>query len=286
MVIFADGYGVRTLAGHDRMDWNLARRPRSLPDVRRGGVIAMLAAVVAALVVASGAAGQSCGYGTCLTAQTRPATAIAATSAELNATVNPGGQPATYHFDIGPTTAYGASTAEASAGAGAADLAVSATAGSLAPGTTYHFRVVARDVTGATVNGGDLTFTTPGASAAPPAPSGSGAGGAVAPLRVTAAAKPARDRTAPFRYRVRGRVVRPANVAMTACRGRVRVRLTQGRRVRARRTASLGPSCRFSKRLTARHLSGSSGRLRVRVRFLGNAALTARSAPGRTVRFG
>ena len=64
-----------------------------------------------------------------------------------------------YHFDWGLTTAYGASTAEAPAGSGAAPVAVTAAIAGLAPSSLYHFRVVATNGAG-TTTGGDGTFTT------------------------------------------------------------------------------------------------------------------------------
>jgi hypothetical protein len=73
--------------------------------------------------------------------------------------VNPQGQAATYHFDYGTAAGYGASTGETSAGSGTTGQSQSAAVGRLAPGSTYHFRVVATNGTGDTI-GADQTFTT------------------------------------------------------------------------------------------------------------------------------
>ena len=53
--------------------------------------------------------------------------------------------PASYRFEYGPTSAYGSSTPfpEGSVGEGLESHAVWASANGLAPGTTYHYRVVA-----------------------------------------------------------------------------------------------------------------------------------------------
>jgi LPXTG-site transpeptidase (sortase) family protein len=99
-------------------------------------------------------------------APTRPAvttdaaTNLTATTATLNGSVNAHGADATVTFEYGLTTAYGTSAIFAgNPVTGAADLPVDAAIGGLAPGTTYHFRVVGTNSAGTTY-GADLTFTT------------------------------------------------------------------------------------------------------------------------------
>jgi hypothetical protein len=89
------------------------------------------------------------------TVTTEPADPVGATTATLNGTVDPNGAPALYHFEYGPTTAYGAATTPEAAGSGDAPLAVQATIAGLSPARTYHVRLVANGVAGA-----DRTFTT------------------------------------------------------------------------------------------------------------------------------
>ena len=84
---------------------------------------------------------------------------VTATDASLDATINPQGTPTTYHFDYGPTSDYGSSTTESGAIAGLTDHAVSDQIDGLAPGTTYHFRIVAKNADAA-IQGPDATFTT------------------------------------------------------------------------------------------------------------------------------
>lgn len=81
------------------------------------------------------------------------------TEAELIAKVNPGGAETTYHFEYGPTSSYGESTAEQTLPAGASDVSVSAFAQSLQPGTGYHFRLVAINSAG-TTESPDVVFST------------------------------------------------------------------------------------------------------------------------------
>jgi hypothetical protein len=76
--------------------------------------------------------------------------------ATLNGTVNSNGTPlSNCHFDYGTSTSYGSS-----APCSGPESGESATV-SLAPGTTYHFRIVATNASGSAY-GNDETFTTPG----------------------------------------------------------------------------------------------------------------------------
>lgn len=89
---------------------------------------------------------------------TKPATFIASFSATLNALLDPHGLATSVHFQYGPTTNYGLTTAPQSY-SGNTYLNVSANVNSLTASTTYHFRVVASNSAG-TRTGSDKTFTT------------------------------------------------------------------------------------------------------------------------------
>jgi hypothetical protein len=91
---------------------------------------------------------------------------VAETSATFNGTVNPNGSQTTYHFEYGTDTTYGMTVPvpDASAGAGTSVQRESQPVAGLAPGTTYHYRIVAKNA-GGTKSGSDQTFTTPAASA-------------------------------------------------------------------------------------------------------------------------
>jgi hypothetical protein len=78
----------------------------------------------------------------------------------LRSFVDPRNAATTYAFEWGRTTAYGSSSPSAQLPAATMPRAVSATVSGLAPGVTYHARVVARNAHG-TVHGPDVTFTTP-----------------------------------------------------------------------------------------------------------------------------
>ena len=86
---------------------------------------------------------------------------VGASEAKLGALVSPGGIQTSYRFEYGTTTEYGSSTPapEGSVGEGLESHAVWASASGLAPGSTYHYRVVATSELG-TAYGLDQTFTT------------------------------------------------------------------------------------------------------------------------------
>lgn len=90
---------------------------------------------------------------------TGTANAIGSTSATLNGTVNPNGQPATVQFQYGTNTIYDSVAFLAGRVAGVTAQGVSASITGLLAGTTYHFRVMATNVVGSS-SGLDQTFAT------------------------------------------------------------------------------------------------------------------------------
>jgi hypothetical protein len=101
------------------------------------------------------------------TVVTGPASGIGPQSATLIGNVTAIGVPTSYHFEYGPTTAYGSFTPATDLAVGVGQLPVAATLDGLAPGTTYHFRLVATNK-GGVREGLDQSFATPAAT-----PSGS-----------------------------------------------------------------------------------------------------------------
>lgn len=83
--------------------------------------------------------------------------ALTAHSVDLLARINPHGTDTTYHFEYGPTPAYGQQTPESDVGAAFSSQNVEAHVEELSP-IGYHFRVVATNAYGTTASG-DQTFT-------------------------------------------------------------------------------------------------------------------------------
>ncbi len=113
------------------------------------------------------------------TASTLPPAPIGQNAVTFNGTIVPNGPQTSYHYDWGPTTAYGNSTAERVAGSGRETKApLSESVGNLTPNTTYHVRIVATNKLGTTF-GEDREFKTltPPAAGAPGTPGTPGAPG-------------------------------------------------------------------------------------------------------------
>jgi predicted lipoprotein with Yx(FWY)xxD motif len=132
---------------------------------RRGtrGLLAAALLAVGLLVWLPGSAGATVFYPPLAGAANQTASGF-----ELTGTVYDYGGTTTYHFEYGTTTAYGSSVPMPDADAGSA-LAnqVSQQIGGLAPGTTYHYRLVSNNSVEGTGFSADRTFTTPAAGAPP-----------------------------------------------------------------------------------------------------------------------
>ena len=86
---------------------------------------------------------------------------VSPTSAMLNAKINPKKSPTVYRFEFGTDTSYGSVTPSSSSiGEDETDHSVSSEIAELAPGRTYHYRVLATNLNGST-RGPDETFSTP-----------------------------------------------------------------------------------------------------------------------------
>jgi hypothetical protein len=92
-------------------------------------------------------------------AATGTATGVTQTAATLNGSVSPNGDQTTYHFDVGPTSAYVFSTASVAVGSDSSFHAESQMLSGFAPGSTVHFRIVATNSSG-TSFGTDQQFVT------------------------------------------------------------------------------------------------------------------------------
>ncbi len=113
--------------------------------------------VAGALVLALAAPAGASAASTKPAVTTGAAADVAIQTATLTGSVDPNGAATTYFFQIGTTSLYGAQTSTGSAGAGSRRVAITGPVSGLAPATTYHYRLVARNRNGL-VKGADRTF--------------------------------------------------------------------------------------------------------------------------------
>jgi hypothetical protein len=119
-----------------------------------------LLVLVAVFVMSAVAASSAWAAGKPL-AETKPATGITKSEATLNGVVNPNGAETTYHFEYGPTTAYGTSTPEGNVGDGTTNVEELQKIAGLLAEKGYDFRIVAKNANG-TTDGANEAFTTSG----------------------------------------------------------------------------------------------------------------------------
>jgi len=119
----------------------------------------MRTSVAAALAVLALAAPSTLAAGGAPLASTGSASSVTASTAVISGTVDPNGSATTYQVQYGTSAAYGSATAPGTAGSGTAAAPISVPIGGLAPGSTYHYRVVATNSSGSG-DGADATFTT------------------------------------------------------------------------------------------------------------------------------
>jgi hypothetical protein len=185
-----------------------------------------------------------------------------ANSVTLTALINPGGASTTYRFQFGTANTYGAETFAASVPAGVQPVAVKIPLNGLQERTTYHFRTVVSNRVG-TVVGPDATFTT----------------GPYPPARVDVHTRPRSQRRSHPYFVTTGALRLPAGVGVAdGCSGIVGVRFTSGpRTVASKRVRLAAGHCSYRLRVRAVPPAGRS-KLRVRVRFYGNAILSPQDA--------
>ncbi len=207
---------------------------------------------------------------------TGAATGRTGSSATVAGGVDPDGLPTRYLVEFGKTTAYGHSSAGASAGAGRSSVSVLATISGLRPRTLYHYRLVAINAAGTAV-GADRTFRT---SAAPPPPPRFSF---LAPSRLTLAQALAGKLhvvlrcstacTARFAVTiVLPGVERLQAIAVTLARGSGRTPGAGSRRVTLRFTGGLRPALRQRPRVEARDIGLRGARVERSERAAGRAA--------------
>jgi hypothetical protein len=116
-------------------------------------------ALTLALALSVGASAAGAANASAPGASSGASSSVSYSSAIVSGWVNPHGQATDYVFQYGTTRGYGAQTPLAPAGGGGGSVKVSQTLTGLQPLTTYHYRILATNPSGATV-GRDQTFKT------------------------------------------------------------------------------------------------------------------------------
>jgi hypothetical protein len=231
-------------------------------------------------LIATNAAGQSLGADrTFVTAGHPPPTpatggpsALGETFATVTGVVNTQGATTSWWFQYGLTPAYGSSTYGGIAAAAAAPVAIAETIRGLAPGTIFHYRLLAAH--GGFVNyGADQTLIT--FPVVRPKP------------RLRAGTNPHRARKAPYLFVTDGSVLTGPIPPSVGCNGTVAVRYFIAHRSVAVRYTRLQPNCTFTRAILFHGLIGHHRRqLRVEVRFWGNSYLASAGARPQRVMLG
>jgi hypothetical protein len=125
-----------------------------LRAVSKRGALAGIAAAVAVMAFFSAPALAAAPAST-----TRAASGVTYQSAVLGGSVKPGGLSTVAYFQYGPTNKYGAQSAPVQIPAGSKAVPVSISITGLTAAATYHYRLVATNVTGTSL-GADRTLKT------------------------------------------------------------------------------------------------------------------------------
>ncbi len=202
---------------------------------------------------------------------------ISTGGANLTGTVNPSGQATTWYFEWGASTKYGQQTAPQTVAASSSGQAVVASLqGLLAPGTIYHYRLVATHPGFHASVGNDAMFMTY------PSPRPQSL--------VFASTRPRHAHHRPYLFTTSGRVVGPASIpALYACQGNVTIRWFRGSRQVAFTLAAVQPTCEFAAQTRFNSIPGHGkghARLRVVIRFISTPYLGTNRAPYEHVKLG
>ena len=182
--------------------------------------------------------------------------------ATMNGSISPNNQATTYYFEYGLTDEYGFQTTPKVLAAGTVPVTVSQVMAGIAPGTVFHYRLVASHGSTSTTYGPDETFETY------PWPR---------PTTTTSLTiSPSRASKAPFVFKISGAVSRPTLMPTTlGCSGVMKVSYVAGGRQLASRIITLPSTCAYSATIKIGRLPKSvlaphrTARVSVRVSFRG-----------------
>jgi phosphodiesterase/alkaline phosphatase D-like protein len=194
-------------------------------------------------------------------AVTGTATAVAATTATINGTIDTNGAATNWQVQYGTSTAYAAQTPLQTVANSATPVPVSTALGGLAPLTLFHYRIVAFH-SGASIGAGaDGTFFTEPAK--PLAPN------------LSTKTTPKQDKKSPFAFTTNGTLRGNAVVPPTLrCVGNATVNYYSGKTRTAHVLAPVQPNCTFAAHVSFRRSHGKGVvPITVKIHFLGNGYL-------------
>jgi phosphodiesterase/alkaline phosphatase D-like protein len=200
---------------------------------------------------------------------TGPATQVTSSAATVTGVINPNGEATTWEFQYGLTPAYTNQTIGATLPAGSAPVSVAYPLTGLAPGTVFHYRIVALHGTVASSGGLDAVFMTHPAKR---------------PVAgVSARTRPGIDRRRPFTFTTSGAINRRWIPGTFACNGEVTVKFLVGSHRIGSGLIPVAANCTFSGitsfgRLPRRGRVDGRVHLRVLVHFGGNGYLAPNRA--------
>ncbi len=200
---------------------------------------------------------------------TGPATQLSSKGATLTGTVTPSGASTTWWFNWGATSTYGQQTSHQTLSSTTTAQNVAASLqGLLAPGTIYHYQLVAsHGGTTATSFGADATFMTYPTKRPYP--------------KVSAKTRPKIARHAPYTLKTTGSINPESIPAQWGCQGNVTIRFFRGLKQVGFTLAGVQPNCTFGARTVFKHLPAHSRapvHLRVVVRFVSTPYLASNRA--------
>jgi hypothetical protein len=218
------------------------------------------------IVTASNGSGTTSGTDRTFTTTGHPPAAVVTggpvgvgkTVATATGVINPEGATTTWVVQYGVTPAYGFANFPGTLAGVTVPVAVSAQLTGLAPGTLFHYRIVAYHGTTVVSAGGDATFFTEPSKRPVP--------------KLTAHTSPGRDRRSPYQFKTNGSLGGAGSIpAAQRCTGNVGIRYFNGRHQLAFVVAPVGADCKFSALASFRKLRGHGpAALKITVDYRGN----------------
>jgi hypothetical protein len=204
--------------------------------------------------------------------ETTAASRVTGLSAGLNGVVAGSSGAVSYRFAYGASRQYGQLTALTAVAASDVPQTVSAKIRHLVPGRVYHYRLEVINSAGTVSYAADKTLRTP----------------KLLPRRVRDHIYSYWNQTAPYSYRVAGRIILPHGLSKKVAyqsHSKATVTATLNGTKIARHTVRVAKAGTYTSTFTFTNLTGS-GRIRFHMRFTGDHQLRARQARTLNVLYG